>query len=395
MTTSSVGVVGGGILGLAVARTLLAEHGSEVTVLEKETKFAQHQSGRNSGVVHAGIYYEPGSLKARLCRRGMFLLRSFCEKRLVPYEEYGKTIVALDEAERSRLDVLKDRAARNGVLGVRLVWPADIHEMEPHAAGIAALHSPTTAIVDYEAVCPELARDIEQLGREVRIDAAVTSIDRSRPRVQAVAGGETLEFDTLVVCAGLHSNRVARLAGDVPDPEIVPFKGEYYRLRPSSTGLVRGLVYPVPDSRYPFLGVHVTRRVDGGAHVGPNAVLALAPEGYGRLAVRPQDVVDLVHSRGFRTIARTHWRTGAREVVALLSKRAFAARATVRSPRSRPAISIRAPPGIRAQAVDPDGSLVDDFRINQVGSIVAVRNAPSPGATSSLAIAEHLCRPHP
>ena len=385
-----VGVIGGGILGLAVARRVSqVRPDAAVTVFEKEPELALHQTGRNSGVVHAGIYYAPGSLKAQLCRRGAELLRAHCAERGLPYEECGKLVVALTDDEIPALRELERRATENGVPGLRRLTADELREIEPNAEGVAGLHSPATAITDYRAVARSYAEDVVTAGGERRLGAeARASVAGSRARVEA--DGDTVELDHLIVCAGLQSDRVARAAGDVREPAIVPFRGEYYRLRPERAGLVRGLLYPVPNPAYPFLGIHFTRRIDGGVDVGPNAVLAFAREGYRRRDVSPRDLADVVRSRGFRALARRHWRMGAHELRGSLSRRAFAAEARKYVRAVEASDLVPAPAGVRAQALDPDGSLVDDFRIHELGPITAVRNAPSPGATSSLAIAEHI-----
>ena len=386
-----IAVVGAGILGLAVARRLgELRPDATVIVLEKERDLALHQSGRNSGVVHAGIYYAPGSLKARLCRRGKDLLEDYCAARGLPFETCGKLVVALDRSELDRLRELERRATANGVPGLRWVEGDALREIEPNAAGIAGLHSPTPAITAYRAVASAYADDVRAAGGEVRLGNEVTAIRIAAGKVRVRAGDDELEVDRLVLCAGLQSDRVARLAGDERDPPIVPFRGEYHRLRPEREHLVRGLLYPVPDPGYPFLGVHFTRRVRGGVDVGPNAVLALAREGYRKRDVRLGDVASVLGTRGFRAFARKSWRMGARELRASLSRRAFAAEASRYLPGITAADLIPVPAGVRAQALAPDGSLVDDFRIHHLGPVTAVRNAPSPGATSSLAIAEHV-----
>jgi L-2-hydroxyglutarate oxidase LhgO len=387
-----IGVVGAGIIGLAVARRLgELRPDATVTVLEKERAIATHQTGRNSGVVHAGIYYAPGSLKAQLCRRGVELLRAYCEERGIPIVDCGKLVVALDASELDRLRELERRAATNGVPGMRWLEGDELREIEPHAAGIAGLHSPTTGITDYRAVAAAFAEDVGSTGGSVVLGAEVVGISTASKtvRVETVGAG-VLDLDRLAICAGLQSDRVALLAGDERDPAIVPFRGEYYRLRPEREGLVRGLVYPVPDPAYPFLGVHFTRRVHGGVDVGPNAVLAFAREGYRRRDVRLGDLFETLRSRGFRALARAHWRMAAHELRGSLSKRAFAAEARRYLPEVTADDLVPAPAGVRAQALDPDGSLVDDFRITRLGAVTAVRNAPSPGATSSLAIAEYV-----
>jgi len=385
-----IGVVGAGIVGLAVARRLAEVTGAEITVFEKEDAVATHQTGHNSGVVHSGIYYKPGSLKATLCRRGVGLLRGFCAEHGLAYNEIGKVIVARDEVEVTRLRDLETRAAGNGVPGVRSLGPEELREIEPHVVGLAALHSPTTAIVDFKAVARALAEDVAELGGQILLGHAVTRIDRDGEGVAVYSNGGRYQFDRLVLCAGLQSDTVAKLAGDDPGPAIVPFRGEYYRLVPERAHLVNGLVYPVPDPAYPFLGVHLTPRIDGTVDVGPNAVLALATEGYRRLDVRPGELLRTLAWPGTTRLFRRHWRMGVHEYHGSLSKRAFTAAARAYVPELTTADLVAAPAGVRAQAVDRDGSLVDDFRISALGPVTAVRNAPSPAATSSLAIAEHV-----
>ncbi|SDM40521.1 L-2-hydroxyglutarate oxidase LhgO [Geodermatophilus siccatus] len=392
MPVQRYAVVGGGIIGTAVARRLLAERpDAEVTVLEKEDRLAAHQTGRNSGVVHAGLYYEPGSLKATLCRRGVALLKEFCAEHALPYDEIGKVLVALDGAEEQRLGAIAERARANGVPGVRVIDRAELRELEPHVTGIAALHSPTTAIVDYVSVTERLAADARAAGATVRTGFEVAAF-RSADGGVVVAGtsGEEVVADRVVLCAGLQVDRLARLAGDDDAPRIVPFRGEYYALTPEKRGLVNGLVYPVPDPRYPFLGVHLTPRFDGEVLVGPNAVLALAREGYRWRDVSPAELAAIARFPGFRRFARQHWRTGLAEMRGSLSKKAYTAAARRYVPELTAEDMVPAAAGIRAQALESDGSLVDDFRITRRGAVVAVRNAPSPAATSSLAIAEHL-----
>jgi len=391
MGTTRIGVVGAGIIGLAVARRVAElQPDATVTVLEKEDGIAAHQTGRNSGVVHAGIYYAPGSLKAQLCRRGVELLRAYCDERGLPVEECGKLVVALDDSELDRLRELERRATANGVPGMRWLDGDELLEIEPHATGIAGLHSPTTAITDYRAVAQAFADDVRGAGGAVLFGNQVTAISTTSRTVRVETSADVFELDLLVICAGLHSDRVARMAGDQREPVIVPFRGEYYRLKPQREQLIRGLLYPVPDPTYPFLGVHFTRRVHGGVDVGPNAVLAFAREGYRRRDLRIADVAETIRSRGFRALARKHWRMGAHELRGSLSKRAFAAEASRYAPEVTADDLVPAPAGVRAQALDPDGSLIDDFRISRLGPVTAVRNAPSPGATSSMAIAEHI-----
>jgi L-2-hydroxyglutarate oxidase LhgO len=349
---------------------------------------ARHQTGHNSGVVHAGLYYAPGSLKAQLCAKGRLLLRQFCAERDLPYEECGKVVVARDDSELPALRAIEARASANGVPGLRWLDAAQLAEIEPHAAGTAALHSPHTAIVDFARVARALAADLDvRLGFEVtRLQPAGTTVIVAGPQGELVA-------DRVVVCAGLQADRLARLAGDESGPAIVAFRGEYWRLIPDRAHLCRGLLYPVPDAAHPFLGVHFTRRIGGAVDVGPNAVLALAREGYRRRDVRPADLAAVLRWPGFRRLARQYWRTGVREFWGSVSKTAFVAEARRLVPEVAVDDVVRAPAGVRAQAVDADGSLVDDFRIGRAGGrgqVVTVRNAPSPGATSSLAIAEYI-----
>ncbi|HEY6796695.1 MAG TPA: L-2-hydroxyglutarate oxidase [Kineosporiaceae bacterium] len=391
MTAERVGVIGAGILGLAVARRLgQLLPGAMVTVLEKERTIAAHQTGHNSGVVHAGLYYAPGSLKATLCRRGMSLLKEYCQERNLPYDEVGKLVIAVDEGERTALDRLRERARANGVPGLREIGPREIREIEPHAVGVAGLYSPRTAITDFVAVCQAYADDVVAAGGQVLLGTPVARIGQVGGAVQVIAGGENLEFDRLVICAGLQSDTVARWAGDVAEPAIVPFRGEYYTLVQEKASLVNGLIYPVPDPEYPFLGVHFTRRVGGYVDVGPNAVLALAKEGYRRRDISPRELSATLAWPGFRALARKHWRMGMEEYAGSVSRRLYLNRARRYVPELGYDDVVAAPAGVRAQAVDRDGTLVDDFRIHHLGAVTAVRNAPSPAATSSLAIAEHV-----
>jgi L-2-hydroxyglutarate oxidase LhgO len=317
------------------------------------------------------------------------LLREYCDARGIPVEECGKLVVAVDETEVERLRELERRAHANEVPGVRWVDRDGIREIEPHAAGVAGLHSPTTAITDYRAVAGAFRDDVVAAGGQIVLGAEVTAI-RVKGDVARVTAGDEHEFDRLVICGGLQSDRLARSAGDDQEPVIVPFRGEYYRLSPEREGLVRGLLYPVPDPQYPFLGVHFTRRVGGGVDVGPNAVLALAREGYRRRDVRLADTAATLRSAGFRRLVRKHWRMGVKELRGSILRSAFAGEARRYVPELESSDLVRAPAGVRAQALDRDGSLVDDFRIRRIGCVTAVRNAPSPGATSSMAIAEHI-----
>jgi L-2-hydroxyglutarate oxidase LhgO len=385
-----IGVVGGGIVGLAVARELAVRRGVSVTVFEKEVALATHQTGHNSGVVHAGIYYEPGSLKATLCRRGVGLLRDYCLQHGIAYHEVGKVVVASTTEEIPRLRRIEEKARANGVPGVVWLDRARLAEVEPHVEGVAALHSPSTAITDFVGVARQLAADVTAAGGRVLLGSPVTAIVQSAGGVSVTAAGSVHELDGIVVCAGLSTDVVARAANMPADVRIVPFRGEYYRLSVAANQLVHGLVYPVPDPRYPFLGVHLTRRHDGEVLAGPNAVLALAREGYRWADVDLSELREFAGWAGFARLARRHWRTGVREMVGSLSKHAFAAMARRYVPALRTADLVAAPAGVRAQAVASDGSLVDDFQVQNSGRVTIVRNAPSPAATSSLAIAESI-----
>jgi L-2-hydroxyglutarate oxidase LhgO len=391
-----IAVVGAGILGLTLARAVAAEHPDwHVTVLEKEPAVAAHQTSHNSGVVHAGVYYQPGSLKATLCRRGAVLLRDFCQRHSIPYQACGKLIVAVNDAEAGRLAELNRRATANGVPGVTMVGPAGIRRIEPHVRGVGGLHSPSTAVVDFAAVARAVETGLRAAGHEIRLGTAVTGLRETRSEVVLHTPAGDLLADRVITCTGLHADRLAAQAGDRDDCRIVPFRGEYHRLTRQAGTLVRGLVYPVPDPRYPFLGVHLTRRADGTVDAGPNAVLALAREGYRRAAVSARDLREMLAWPGFARMARAHWRTGVREMATSLSRRYFLRQARRYVPELTLADFDGSHAGVRAQAVTPDGGLVDDFRISRAGRagrLVAVRNAPSPAATSSFAIAEYLCR---
>ncbi len=386
-------VVGGGILGVAAARLLAREHGGDgVLLLEKEPELARHQTGHNSGVVHAGLYYRPGSLKARLCRRGGELLRTFCAEQSIAVAACGKVVLAHDASELERLRRLEERASANEVPGLRWLDQAALHDIEPHVAGIAALHSPSSALVDFGAVTDALAAQLRSLGGEIRTTSEVTAIHPSAAGATVeLRGGERLQADRVLVCAGLQADRLARASGGAADPRIVPFRGEYWKLRPERGDLVRGLIYSVPDPSLPFLGVHFGRRTNGEVWIGPNAVLALAREGYSRFTLSPRDVADTLAWPGTWRMMARHWRVGAKELHRSFSKRSFLATARRHLPELRSADLQRAGAGVRAQALDRDGALLDDFAIATSGRVVWVRNAPSPAATSSLAIAEELC----
>jgi L-2-hydroxyglutarate oxidase LhgO len=386
-------VVGGGIVGLAVTRELLSElPGAEVIVFEKEPSVASHQTGHNSGVVHAGLYYEPGSLKAQLCRRGVGLLEKFAADKGITYEECGKIVVAQDTNELDRLRAIFERAQANGVPDVQMIGADEITGIEPHARGVAALHSPHTAIVDYVGIGEALAEDIVAAGGSVLLGREVTAIttDGREARVATSRGVDT--FDIVITCAGLQSDRVAHNAGDSQFPKIVPFFGDYFLLSPEKSALVNGLIYPVPDPKYPFLGVHLTKRFDGAIMLGPNAFLSLGRESYRARDYSLRDIADAIGFGGFWRFALQNLSAAARESRTVLSTRSFVEEARKYVPDITMADVHRGPRGIRAQAMNSDGSLEDDFVISGKDRLIHVRNAPSPGATSSLAIAEYVVR---
>lgn len=394
MATPKLGVIGAGIVGLAVARRLQQKLQADVTVIDKEHVVAAHQTGRNSNVVHSGVYYPPGSLKATLCRRGVGLLRNYCVDRGLPYDELGKVIVAVRQDELSRLADLAERAEANGIPDTRMIDRSELREREPHVDGLAALLIPSTAVVSYPAIADRLRDDIVEAGGELRLGHRVVGIDSRDGRVVVATDADEMTFDHVVVCAGLQSSMIAELAGAPKDPEIIPFRGEYYELVASRSDLVKGLVYPVPDPRYPFLGVHFTRGIDGHVHVGPNAVLALAQEGYRWRDVNARQLWRSVSYPGMLRLARHHWRMGASEVLGSASKSVFLRRARAYIPELSSTDIVRAESGVRAQALRPDGNLVDDFVIHRLPGMTFVRNAPSPAATASLAIAEHIVDAH-
>ena len=391
--SADVAVVGAGIIGLAVARALALRHPTlRIVVLDKEQEIARHQTGRNSGVIHSGVYYAPGSLKARLCVQGAAALTTYCDERSIPYDICGKVIVANGQAELARLQELYRRGTENGVPGLELVGPDRLRELEPHAAGEQALHVPGTGIVDYGLVARSFAEDVQAAGGELLLGYAVERIEE-RASGQGVllscTAGEVTATNA-VFCAGVYADRLARLGGGAADPRIVPFRGDYYVLRPQARHLANALVYPVPDPSFPFLGIHTTLRLDGSMWLGPNAVLALGRESYGRYELAAADVVETIRTAGFRRLARRHLRMGLGEMVRDYSKHLFVASARKLLPELQARDVLPGNSGIRAQALDADGSLVDDFVLERRPGIVHVRNAPSPGATSSLMIGETI-----
>lgn len=393
MTTEryDVVIVGGGIVGLSTALALSSKMpGVRLLVLEKEAKVGSHQTGHNSGVVHSGVYYRPGSLKATLTQRGNELLREFCVSQDFRIDEVGKVIVATNEVERERLQALFARGSENGVPGIRLIDRAELLEIEPNSAGIQAIHCPHTAIVDYAKVCERLAGLLESRGASVRVNSGVTAMSHG-PRSVTVEGADfRLEANFVVNCAGLHADRIASMLGVERSVQIIPFRGEYYELSSQAEHLVNGLIYPVPNPQLPFLGVHFTRMVNGGVEAGPNAVLAFSREGYRRSDLDLGDVGELARYGGFWRLAARYWPIGMFEMFRSVSKPTFVRSLQKLVPSIQGKDLKHGPSGVRAQAVDRKGALVDDFVIHSAGASLHVLNAPSPAATAGLAIGEHI-----
>ena len=387
--SSDVAVAGGGLVGLATAMAL-AKRGVRVTVLEAEDRLASHQSGHNSGVIHSGLYYKPGSLKAALCVEGSRALYRLCAEEGIAHERCGKLVVATSPEELPRLEELERRGRANGLSGLRRLAAAEIRDVEPQAAGIAGLHVPETGIIDYQAVARVYARRVETGGGTVLTGARVEGVRRNGSGLVVETRQGAIACSLLVNCAGLQSDRLARLCGAEPDVRILPFRGEYYELAAERRNLVRGVIYPVPDPSFPFLGVHLTRHVDGTVEAGPNAVLALKREGYRWRDVSPRDVAATAAWPGFWRLAARYWRIGVYEVRRSLLKGTFVRDLRRLVPAIRPQDVHRAGSGVRAQAVDRRGGLVDDFRIVRGERSIHVLNAPSPAATASMPIGERI-----
>jgi L-2-hydroxyglutarate oxidase len=386
----SIAVIGGGIVGLATARAICGRGATSLVLLEAEDRLAAHQTGHNSGVIHSGLYYRPGSLKARNCAGGREALYRYCRDRGIPHAACGKLVVATDEAEVARLGELERRGRENGLTGCRRIDAAELREREPHAGGLAALWVPQTGVVDFSRVAAALGGELEAAGAEVRTRERVLAVGRGSGEFVLRTSAAELRARNLVNCAGLQSDRVARLCGLRPDVRIVPFRGAYRELVPERRGLVRGLIYPVPDPRLPFLGVHLTRRVDGRVEAGPNAVLALHREGYGRLRASARDVLACLAWPGFWRMARRLWRTGLDEARRSIGKAGLLHAARRLVPELDAADFGRSGAGVRAQAVARDGTLVDDFHLLEAEHMLHVLNAPSPAATASLSLGEFL-----
>lgn len=385
-------VVGAGILGLAVARELLARRpGEKVIVVEQADAVGAHQTSHNSGVIHAGVYYAPGSLKARLCVAGAARMYDYCDRHGIDCQRIGKLIIATGEGELAALDELERRARANGVPGIRRLSAEEIPEIEPHATGVAALHSPGTGIVDFGAVCRRLCEDVREAGGELRLGWRVDALSTDSRSIRLLGRhGDAVKASRAVLCAGLWSDRLAVLAGAPPDPRIVPFRGGYLKLRRERRDLVRGLIYPVPDPALPFLGVHLTRRVDGDVLLGPTALLVASRRAYRLASASGRDLLQTLSWPGSWRMMSRWWRTGVSELQLAVSRRAFASQAARYVPGLEAEDLEAAFGGVRAQAVGRDGRLVDDFVLSHTPRAVHVRNAPSPAATSSLALASHV-----
>jgi L-2-hydroxyglutarate oxidase len=386
-TTYDVVVIGAGIVGLATALRILERRpGTRLLVVEKEAQIAQHQTGHNSGVVHSGLYYRPGSLKAKNCREGYERLLEFCRSERIAHQVCGKIVVAVDESDLGPLDELYRRGTANGLTGLRYLAAEEIREVEPHCTGIRGLFVPQAGIVDYQAVSEKYADRVRALGGEIALGERVDEIRRANSALELATPSATRRCRVLAACAGLHSDRLARQTRPDLPLRITPFRGEYYVLKPEVRGLVRNLIYPVPDPAFPFLGVHFTRRIDGSVECGPNAVLAFKREGYKRTAFSFRDTWETLAWPGFRIAARKHWRAGFGEFHRSFSKPAFVHALQRLIPEIRAEHLDPGGVGVRAQACSIDGRLLDDFRIVEDGNVLHVCNAPSPAATASLAI---------
>jgi L-2-hydroxyglutarate oxidase LhgO len=385
--TYDITIIGAGIVGLATAMELVTRRpDTQLIVLDKESDVAAHQTGNNSGVIHAGLYYKPGSLKAKMSVEGSRLMIEFCQEHGLPYELCGKVVVATREEELPRLEELYRRGTANGVPGLRRIGVEEIAEYEPHTEGLAGLWSPQTGIVDYTAVSRAYARIVEEKGGEVRLGAKVVGLEQTSTGLTVQTTGGDVHTRALINCAGLQSDQIARMAGDRHGLRIIPFRGEYYELTPQSQALVRGLIYPVPDPAFPFLGVHFTKKINGSVEAGPNAVLAFAREGYKKTSFSPGHVLGLLSFRGFWIMGARYWRTGLGEMYRSWSKRAFVAALRTLLPELSMNDIRPGGAGVRAQAMDAGGNLLDDFRFVETPNAVHVLNAPSPAATVSIVI---------
>lgn len=386
-----IAIVGGGIVGLAAGRELLTRHPAlRLVNLEKEDALSKHQTGHNSGVIHSGIYYAPGSLKARLCVEGRKSLWSYCDKKRIEYRNVGKLIVATQESELGRLDELMRRGTANGIENLEMLNSTGISEREPHCRGIRAIFSPVTGIVDYTTVARSYAEDIREAGGDILTNREVTGIQRRNGITLLQAASGNVQARAVITCGGLFSDRLAQMTGGEGDPKIVPFRGDYLVLKPEKRYLVKGNIYPVPDPEFPFLGVHFTPRMDGSIWLGPNAVLAFAREGYSFFKINPRDLIDALSYSGFIKLAAKYWRVGFGEMYRDVVRTAYVKALQRYIPELRPEDCLSGPSGVRAQAMSSDGNMVDDFVFEGAEGVVHVRNAPSPAATSSLAIGSYI-----
>ncbi len=390
MTSTDILIIGGGIVGLATAYNLMQRYPDKsITILEKENELAFHQSGRNSGVLHSGIYYKPGSLKAKNCRAGKALMETFCRKEGIDYNICGKVIVATNEDELPAMQGIYERGQANGV-NCEVIGRERLLELEPHVAGIKAIHVPEAGIVNYKQVCQRFAERVQEKGNRIVLGAEVVGIEERKGEVTAVTPQTEYSAHYLINCAGIHSDRVTKMAGGQPPAQIVPFRGEYFELKPEAWHLCNGLIYPVPDPKFPFLGVHFTLMISGAVECGPNAVLAFAREGYRLWDVNGRDLWETLTYSGFRKLAGQYWKTGLGEMWRSASKRAFVKALQKLIPAIRAEHLEAAPAGIRAQALLPDGRMMDDFAFQESRRILNVVNAPSPAATASISVGQAI-----
>jgi L-2-hydroxyglutarate oxidase LhgO len=386
-----VAVVGGGIVGLATTRELLTRHPTlKVAGVEKETSFNQHQSGRNSGVIHSGIYYKPGSFRAKLCVEGRKLAWAYCDEKQIPYKQVGKLIVATEESELARLQDLWERAHANGVEGLEMLGPEQIREREPHARGIRAIFSPVTGIVDWARVSNSYGEDARALGAEFHLDCEVTNITRRAGLTILHTTNGEIQAKYAITCGGLYSDKLSQMTGGTRDPMTIPFRGDFMILRPEKSYLVKGNIYPVPNPNFPYLGVHFTPRMDGSVWLGPNAVVAFAREGYSFFKLDPRELWETLTYPGFVKFAAKYWKIGAGEMFRDLVRSEFVKALQRYIPEVQPGDCLPGKSGVRAQAMSPEGEMVDDFVFEGSEGVVHVRNAPSPAATSSLAIGRYV-----
>ena len=386
-----IAIIGGGIIGLATAMRLTQEHPDQrIAVVEKEPGIARHQTGHNSGVIHAGIYYAPGSRKANFCSTGGKLLRDFCDEHGIEYEMCGKLIVAIEESEVAGLDELYRRGSANGAEGLQLIGPEELREHEPHVAGVKAIWSPNTGIIDFTKVSEAYSTEMREGGADLITDAEVRSMTRSNGNVHLETTAGDLAAKSVINCAGLHADSVARMMGVDIGVRIIPFRGEYYSIKPERASLVNGLVYPVPDPTLPFLGVHFTKRINGSVEAGPNAVLALKREGYSKTSFAPGDALGTLMYPGFWRMTAKYWKTGINEQYRSMVKSVFVKSLQTLVPEIQSDDLYAPGAGVRAQAVDRKGGLLQDFSIAETEGAIHVLNAPSPGATSSLSISRYI-----